>query len=68
MSVKNFQFNKDYDFKHLIWGCKYTKGTTLDVKIINGKECVCDGCAVVFELNSDVAKEYGETEIIIRPW
>jgi nicotinamidase-related amidase len=63
---KYFKFTKDYNFKHPVFGRTIAKGESMKVLTKDNTESICDGSITVFELNSDIAKKYGTTEM--RPW
>lgn len=61
--VKHFVFIKDFIIEDKTY---YTKGTELSIKNNHGIDYVKDGCFLIFRVDSDTAKEYGE--IVDRLW
>lgn len=61
--MKYFKFNKEFKGTQI----KIQIGDELKIKTLKDKiEYVMDGCFAIFELDSDMAKEYGE--VVDRLW
>lgn len=60
--MKYFKFNKELKGTQM----RMQIGDELKIKIIDGIEYIMDGCFTIFELDSDMAKEYGE--LVDRLW
>ena len=60
--VKKFKFNKEFKGTHI----RVQIDDELRIETLNDTECIMDGIFAIFELDSDMAREYGE--VVERLW